>query len=125
MRFRGEKIGESVTRPELRIAPLRDALYHRLVAAVLKARADGPDTPASLRAGEVAVIIDGGRRGNASRLLAPWKEGTLKECNKKSPVDDKDDEAAREENDEDPGEDSAPANSENHESRYCVFQNLK
>ena len=86
-----------MTRPELRAPPLRDALCHRLVSAVLQARADGSDTPASLRAGKVAVIIDGGRRGNMSRLLAPWKEGTSKECKKKSPVDDEDDEAAEEE----------------------------
>ena len=104
--FDVKKYGESNTRPEIRIAPLRDALYHRLVTTVLKARADGPDAPAALRAGEVAVVVDGGRRGNTSRLLAPWKECTAKEGKKKCTGDDGEDEAADEEEDDDVDEDA-------------------
>ena len=62
--------GEPQTRADLRIAPLRDAIYHRLVRVVLNARAPAGHT-AALRAGEVALVLDGGRKGNAAKLLAP------------------------------------------------------
>lgn len=67
--------GEPATRPELRIAPFRDAIYHKLVRAVLSGRCPAGAQPA-LRTGEVAVLLDGGRHGNATKLLAPWREGT-------------------------------------------------
>ena len=72
--FDVKQCGEPCTRPELRIAPLRDAHYHRLVRAALNART-APGQAASLKAGEVAIVLDGGRKGNTSKLLAPWKEG--------------------------------------------------
>jgi hypothetical protein len=68
--------GESVTRPELRIPPMRDANYHRMVRTVVSAR--GPvGVPATLRSGEIAILLDGGRQGNTPKILAPWKEGTV------------------------------------------------
>eukprot|EP00974_Lingulodinium_polyedra_P023161 2235871-Lingulodinium_polyedra.AAC.1 len=45
--------GEPATRPELRIAPFRDAIYHKLVRAVLSGRCPAGAQPA-LRTGEVA-----------------------------------------------------------------------
>ena len=100
--FDVKQCGEPCTRPELRIAPLRDAHYHRLVRAALNARTAGQ--AASLKAGEVAILLDGGRKGNMSKLLAPWKEGTLRNSSKKG--GDADDEEEAEEDDED--EDQRP-----------------
>eukprot|EP00959_Pyramimonas_sp_CCMP1952_P475036 9503984-Pyramimonas_sp.AAC.2 len=74
--FDVKQFGEPLTRPELRIAPLRDGPYHRLVRTMLNARAPQGQL-AHLRNGEVAVILDGGRRGNATKLLGPWKENTI------------------------------------------------
>ncbi|CAK0830711.1 unnamed protein product [Prorocentrum cordatum] len=89
--------GEPLTRPELRISPLRDVVYNKLVKSVLNARAPAGGQP-HLRPGEVAVVLDGGRRGNANKLQAPWREGTRKDGKKKEdddeedPVDDEDEE---------------------------------
>ncbi|CAK0907003.1 unnamed protein product [Prorocentrum cordatum] len=74
--FDAKQFGEPQTRPELRIAPLREKPYERLVRSMLNARAP-QGQPSHLRNGQVAVILDGGRRGNASKLLAPWKENTV------------------------------------------------
>ena len=77
--FDVKKFGESTTRPDLRITPLRDNLYHRLVRVVLSARSGATTAESAetsdqrLATGELAVICDGGKRGNAARLLAPWK----------------------------------------------------
>lgn len=85
MHFDSKQFGEPITRPEYRIVPLRDAPYVRLVQAVLGARlatpppnvtkSGGNATTPILGTGDVAVLLDGGRRGNMARLLAPWKEG--------------------------------------------------
>eukprot|EP00973_Karenia_brevis_P082178 11392510-Karenia_brevis.AAC.1 len=76
--FDVKKFGVPQTRPELRITPLRDAPYHRLVRTVIEARDASKSAEsavaASLQAGEVALLMDGGRPGNAARLLAPWRE---------------------------------------------------
>ena len=103
------KAGEAQTRPDLRTCPLRDAVYQKLIRTVLEARQDpaesassaaGP-SPATLGVGEVGVIVDGGRRGNAARLLVPWKEGTTKEKNKKKDAgDDEDGENAADDDDD-------------------------
>jgi hypothetical protein len=79
--------GEPATRPEVRIAPFRDAMYHRMVRAVVSARCP-VGSPATLRTGEVAVLLDGGRHGNAAKLLAPWREGTLKDVKKEEDGDE-------------------------------------
>ena len=87
--------GEPLARPELRVSPLRDVAYNRLVKSVLNARAPAGGQP-HLRPGEVAVVLDGGRRGNANKLQAPWREGTRKDGKKKDddneedPTDDED-----------------------------------
>ena len=70
-----KKFGEPQTRPDVRITPIRDN-YTRLVKAVLEARnvnATEDNTEESLlQPGELALILDGGKTGNKSRLLAPW-----------------------------------------------------
>ena len=105
--FDVKKYGESITRPDLRITPLRDAPYVRLVTTVLQARAVSADAatasgddenpfkaPLSLATGELAIILDGGKRGNAARLLAPWRGATPKGSKQKDEddVDDEDEE---------------------------------
>ena len=105
-----KKFGEATTRPDLRIAPLRDSSYVRLVSTVLAARralsdADGPSSASepqplqTLAVGELALLFDGGRRGNASRLINPWKgpggkKGSTKDNDEDVDEDDNDDEAA-------------------------------
>ncbi|CAK0880249.1 unnamed protein product [Prorocentrum cordatum] len=74
--FDAKQFGEPQYGPELRIAPLREKQYERLARSMLNARAP-QGQPSHLRNGEVAVILDGGRRGNASKLFAPWKENTV------------------------------------------------
>ena len=99
--FDVKQSGEPLTRPELRIAPLRDANYHRMVRTVLSARAPAGAAP-GLRSGEVAILLDGGRRGNATKLVAPWREGTSKD-KKKPDDDDEEDDDKEEEADEESG----------------------
>ena len=48
---------------------------------VLQAR-QSEGKAATLQPGEVAVLLDGGKKGNINKLLAPWKEGTRKEKKK-------------------------------------------
>ena len=102
--FDVKQFGEPLTRPELRIAPLRDAPYHRLVRTMLNARAP-QGQPAHLRNGEVAVILDGGRRGNTTKLLGPWKENTTEKTSKDTPpskgrgCDEPDDDSDKEDDD--------------------------
>ena len=96
--FDVKQSGEPLTRPELRVAPLRDANYHRMVRTVLSARAPAGGTP-GLRSGEVAILLDGGRNGNANKLIAPWREGTAKD--KKTKDDDDEDEEDKEEDPDD------------------------
>ena len=94
--------GEPDHRPEVRIAPLRDSAYHRLVRAVLQARAPAGAT-GHLQSGEVAILLDGGRKGNANKLLSPWRVGTSKEYKSKK---DKDEDGAAEEDDDEDAEDN-------------------
>ena len=92
--------GESVTRPELRIPPMRDTNYHRMVRTVVSAR--GPvGGPATLRSGEIAILLDGGRQGNTQKILAPWKEGTISRDEQKD--DDDDDDEIDADSDQKPG----------------------
>ena len=96
------KAGEAATRPDLRICPLRDGVYCKLVRTVLQARSDLPPDEATLGDGEFGILIDGGRKGNQARLLAPWKEGTSKATNKNKKGDD-DEEEVEDDEDEDDG----------------------
>ena len=75
-----KKSGEPGTRPDLRVTPLREASYSRLVRALLDARRTGdPSAPGTLNPGDIALVMDGGRPGNKNKLLLPWKIGTSKE----------------------------------------------
>lgn len=76
-----KKFGEASTRPDVRGPTLRDAVYGRLVKAVLKARATG-DAPATLQPGDIALLLNGGKDGLKSKLLLPWKEGTARDGKK-------------------------------------------
>ena len=91
--------GEPLTRPELRVAPLRDT-YHRLVRSVLSARAPAGQE-SFLRAGEVALLMDGGRKGNQAKLLSPWKEGTAKDGKTKKDEDEEEADAEGDDEEED------------------------
>jgi hypothetical protein len=96
--FNTKHYGESTTRPDLRTTPLRDAPYHRLVGAVLTARnANGAnpsaessegDSASRLASGEIAILFDGGKKGIASRLIAPWKGTKKSKDTSADPVDD-------------------------------------
>jgi hypothetical protein len=89
-----KKFGEPQTRPDVRITPIRDN-YTRLVKAVLEARninASPDKTDESLlQPGELALILDGGKTGNKTKLLAPWmssKKGKLAELDADEDVDE-------------------------------------
>ena len=106
LHFDVKKFGEPATRPDLRITPLRDGPYTRLVRAVLTAR-QLEGCPATLQTGDVAVILDGGKKGSKLKLLTPWKEGTQKEAKKGSKQEDEEEqdaeaEPAEEEDEDDP-----------------------
>jgi hypothetical protein len=74
-----KKYGEATTRPDIRIPPMRDC-YTRLVKAVLRARQPPSDDVVEvdddaknlLQTGEIAILLDGGKHGNKSKLQAPW-----------------------------------------------------
>lgn len=100
LHFDLKKFGEPLTRPDLRTPTLRDGQYNKLVRAVLNART-GPDEPAALHNGDVALLLDGGKSGNKTKLLQPWREGTSKESNKKAEAEAEDDEEAEEDEPDD------------------------
>ena len=77
--FDSKNFGESLQRPDLRYPPLREKDYFRLVKAVLEARHPVSATAggtSNLGVGEVAVLLDGSKKGNMTKLLSPWKDGT-------------------------------------------------
>ena len=96
-----------MTRPDLRTTPIRDA-YTRLVRTVLEARhphaedEDGDTPVAELQPGEIAVVLDAGKKGNKNKLVTPW----VKENSKKKKDDANDEEA--EDDDEDELDTSGP-----------------
>lgn len=57
---------------------------------------------ATLRSGDIAILLDGGRQGNTPKILAPWKEGTISHDEQKDDNDDDDDEMDAD-NDQKPG----------------------
>ena len=87
-----KKAAETHFRPELRIAPLQEKEYKRVVKAILNARKVNNTDPAMVNGGEVALILDGGRRGNMTRLLAPWKEEAPRKRKRSDKYDKGDDE---------------------------------
>ena len=70
-----KKFGEPLTKPDVRITPIREN-YTRLVKAVLEARNPNAvvdsHTESYLQRGEIAIILDGGKTGNKTKLLGPW-----------------------------------------------------
>ena len=99
--FDSNNFGESVQRPDLRCPPLREKDYYRLFKAVLEARHPVSATvggSSNLGVGEVPVLLDGGKRGNMTKLLSPWKDGTR--CSKHHDDEDVDDEAGDEDVDD-------------------------
>ena len=89
--FDVKKFGESATRPDLRLPPLRDGPYTRLVRAVMTAR-QSEGSAAALQPGEVAVLLDGFKKGAKQKLINPWKDGTRKEAKAKGSTKDDEDE---------------------------------
>ena len=93
--------------------PLRDAPYTRLVQAVLKGRAEKLDpstdsnSSACLNSGDVAILLDGGNKGNKARLLQPWKLG-VQDATKKKVSEADDGEAVAEDMDDQEGDVPAP-----------------
>ena len=79
-----------MTRPDIRVSPIRDS-YTRLVKTILEARnpqADDTEAGAAeLQPGEMALILDGGKHGNKCKLTGPWKNDKDK---KKDDDDDAD-----------------------------------
>lgn len=65
--------GEPITAPRLRIAPLQEKQYEKLVQAVLQGRwQGGTGTTPGINVGDCAIILDGGRPGNAKHLKKYW-----------------------------------------------------
>jgi hypothetical protein len=93
--FDVKSAGECQTQPRRRRTPLRESLYFKLVRAAVAARTPPGSTP-HLRAGEVAIVMDGGKRGNQTKLLSPWRENITK----KNQEDGEDDVAADDDDDD-------------------------
>ncbi|CAE7679450.1 unnamed protein product [Symbiodinium sp. CCMP2592] len=91
LHFDVKKFGESATRPDLRLPPLRDGPYTRLVRAVMTAR-QSEGSAAALQPGEVAVLLDGFKKGAKQKLINPWKDGTRKEAKGKGSTKEDEDE---------------------------------
>jgi hypothetical protein len=94
--YDSKKHGEANTRPDLRTTSIRDAIYTRLVSSVLAARqAEDDEGEAGLHSGELALLFDGGKTGNKSRLLGPWKpqSASKKQKEDQDEVSEDDDEA--------------------------------
>lgn len=103
--FDVNKSGEAATRPDLRTTPIREKEYTKIVKGVLAARHSTAENQVpTLGTGEVGLLLDGGKHGNAAKLLAPWREGTLKGKKSKEDVDDAEDENVA---DDDEDEDSS------------------
>ena len=81
---------ECQTQPRRRRTPLRESVYFKLVRAALSARTP-PGSMPHLRAGEVAIVMDGSKSGNQTKLLAPWRENISKKEDGEDDVADDDD----------------------------------
>ena len=64
--------GEPDSNPQTRIAPLRDCIYQSLVAGVTEVR-DGVMKSNEFPEGDLVLLLDGGRYGNKTSLIKPWK----------------------------------------------------
>ncbi len=64
--------GESVTAPRLRTAPFQEKVYEKFVAAVLEGRDQGGKKVPTLNVGDLVLLLDAGRTGNAKGLKKHW-----------------------------------------------------
>ena len=76
--------GEPMSMPMIRICPFQEKKYAKLVTAVLGARSDlapedEDDAKVLLGQSEIAMIVDGGKFGNAKGLTAPWLPAAAKD----------------------------------------------
>ena len=71
--------GEPITNPQVRTCPLQEKRYAELVAAVIGGRAGPTDVSPTIQAGELVLLIDGGKLGNKRSLIKPWRPSSLKE----------------------------------------------
>ena len=60
-----KQTGESITRPHIRIAPLREDKASKMVGGVVQARAKLQAGATSVIDGDMYVFFDGGRPGTA------------------------------------------------------------
>ena len=68
-----KQASEPVTAPHVRIGPCSKDRIVKLICAFIKARnGDGPVK--DMKSGDAIIMLDGGKRGNATRLMAPFKE---------------------------------------------------
>jgi hypothetical protein len=64
--------GESVTAPRLRTAPFQEKVYEKYVQAVLEGRDQGLKKVPTLNIGDLVLLLDAGRSGNAKGLKRHW-----------------------------------------------------
>jgi hypothetical protein len=64
--------GESVTAPRLRTSPFQEKTYEKFVAAVLEGRDQGGKKVPTLNVGDLVLLLDAGRTGNAKGLKKYW-----------------------------------------------------
>ncbi len=90
--FDSKLAGEAITHPQVRVCPLQEKEHASLAQAIMSARAPPGASDVTLNAGEISLLIDGGKAGNKRALIKPWR-----------PV------AVEEDDDADMGDDGAPA----------------
>ena len=71
--FDSKLAGEAITNPQVRPCPLQEKAYSLTVQTLIAARAPPTDKDPTLNAGEIALLIDGGKSGNKRPLLKPWR----------------------------------------------------
>ena len=71
--FDSKLAGEAIANPQVRTCPLQEKPYCLLVQTVMAGRAPPNASEPSLNAGEIALLIDGGKTGNKRPLLKPWR----------------------------------------------------
>ena len=67
-----KQMGEPVTAPHSRVMPCKKERIMKLVGAFLRARR-GDSANKLMKEGDVVILLDGGKRGNLSKLLSPFR----------------------------------------------------